>query len=141
MTGRHPFSKLRGQLSAEVEAEAEVEAGWSRDQIDTMSSLIVHIAELMSEHGDALDQARPVQHWAYFATEAGRAQFIAFIAQSFADIEAYINPLSLNKEYAVSFWHTGVPDSESLTEIIETLALAAQPCGGEYDGWETQILS
>lgn len=99
------------------------------------------VAELLAEYGDPLDEARPVQHWAYFPTEASRAQFIAFVAQRFADIDAYINPLSQGKEYAVSFWHTGVPDSASMTQMYETLSLAAQSCGGDYDGWETQVLS
>lgn len=99
------------------------------------------VAELLNEHGDALDQARPVQHWAYFPTEASRAQFLSFIEQRFANIDAYTNPLSEGKEYAVSFWHTGVPDSDSMTEITDALSLAAESCGGEYDGWETQVLS
>jgi hypothetical protein len=99
------------------------------------------VAELLGEHGDPLEQARPVQHWAYFPTETGRARFIAFIEQGFANIDAHVNPVSRGKEYAVTFWHTGMPDSDSMTEITQTLSLAAESCGGEYDGWETQVLS
>jgi hypothetical protein len=99
------------------------------------------VVDLLSEKGDALEQARPVQHWAYFPTEAGRARFITFIEQKFANIDTHVNPVSRGKEYAVTFWHTGVPDSDSMTAITETLALAAESCGGEYDGWETQVLS
>ena len=98
------------------------------------------LAELLTESGDALEQARPVQHWAYFPTEAGRAQFISLLERRFADINAHRNPLSKGKEFAVTFWHTGVPDSDSMTEITESLSLAAESCGGEYDGWETQVL-
>src|SRR5690242_10334846 len=89
------------------------------------------LAELLSEHGDAMEQARPVQHWAYFPTEAGRTQFIAFIERRFADINAHRNPMSKGKELAVTFWHTGTPDSDSMTEITESLSLAAESRGGE----------
>ena len=103
-------------------------------------SINERVAELLSEHGDAMDQARPVQHWAYFPTEESRAQFVAFIGQRFSNIGAHISPMSRGKEYAVTFWHTGTPDAESMTEITSALSLAAESCGGEYDGWETQIL-
>ena len=52
-----------------------------------------------------------------------------------------MNPMSRAKEHAVTFWHTGVPDSDSMTEITGMLSLAAESCGGVYDGWETQVLS
>ncbi|WP_119303086.1 hypothetical protein [Dongia deserti] len=37
--------------------------------------------------------------------------------------------------------HTGLPDADSVTEITEMLSLTAESCGGEYDGWKTQVLS
>jgi regulator of ribonuclease activity B len=75
-----------------------------------------------------------------FPDEAGRAEFIAFIERRFADIHAYRNTFPRGKEFAVTFWHTGVPDSDTMTETTSSLSLAAESCGGEYDGWETQVL-
>ena len=137
MAKRYSFARLRSLLSPEARAKAErlhrdLEPDLSRNE---------RLAELLSEHGDTLDQARPVQHWAYFPTEESRAQFIAFIGQRFSNIAAHINPMSRGKEYAVTFWHTGTPDADAMTEVTNALSLAAESCGGVYDGWETQVLS
>jgi DNA-binding phage protein len=120
---------VRRKLGVELQARTEFDL--SRNK---------RVAELLSEHDGRLDQARPVQHWAYFPTDESRAQFSAFIAQRFSNIDAHVSPVSRGKEYAVTFWHTGTPDAESMTEITSALSLAADSCGGEYDGWETQIL-
>ena len=95
---------------------------------------------MLIESGDALVEARPIQHWAYFSTEESRAQFIALIEQRFSGIDAQMNPMSEGKDHAVTFWHNGVPDPDSMTEITGRLSLAAESCGGEYDGWETQVI-
>ena len=98
------------------------------------------VADALIESGDGLADDRPIQHWAYFPTEESRAHFIALIAQRFSGIDAHRNPMSEGKEHAVTFWHTGVPDSDSMTEITSMLSLAAESCGGEYDGWETAVV-
>ena len=98
------------------------------------------VIEILIENGDALDQARPIEHWACFPTDAGRAQFIAYIEPRYANIVCSNNPEFAGKEYCVTFSHTGVPDVEAITEITTALSLAAHSCGGEYDGWETQVI-
>jgi hypothetical protein len=137
MAKRHRFAKLRSQLSPEAREKAEQ----LHRELASDLSRNERLAELLTEHGDPLDRARPVQHWAYFPTDESRAQFIAFIARRFSNIHAHVSPVSRGKEYAVTFWHTGTPDADSMTEITSALSLAAESCGGEYDGWETQIRS
>jgi hypothetical protein len=51
-----------------------------------------------------------------------------------------MNPMSQGREHAVSFRHTRVPESGSMTEITGMLSLAADSCGGVYNGWETQLI-
>lgn len=92
------------------------------------------------EDGDTLANARPIQHWANISAEKGRAEFIALIEQQFSGIDPHTNPESVGKEHAVSFWHTGTPDSDSMTEITSMLSLAADSRGGEFDGWETRVI-
>ena len=98
------------------------------------------VVDALVEHGDTLPAARPIQHWAHFPTKESRAQFIAFIERRFSGIDSHMNPMSRGKEHAVTFWHTGVPDSDSMTETTGMLSLAAESCGGTYDGWETQVI-
>jgi hypothetical protein len=109
--------------------------------MDLARSKNERVAEALIEQGDLVAEARPVQHWAYFPTEESRAQFIAFIERQFSNIDSHMNPMSQGREHAVTFWHTGLPDSDSMTEISGMLSLSAESCGGEYDGWEMQVLS
>ena len=100
------------------------------------------VAELLQEHGDGLDVPREVQHWAYFASPEGRDRFIALLGIRFERIEPFESTYkgsSLDR-HAVTFWHVGLPDEESMTAITEMLSRFAQECGGKYDGWETQVL-
>lgn len=127
-------------LSPLARSRVDREADRLRCEMDFERSKNERGADALIEHGDALAEARPAQHWAYFPTEEGRSRFIAFIERRFSRIEPHMNPMSHGKEHAVTFWHTGVPDSESMTEITGMLSLAAETCGGAYDGWETQIL-
>lgn len=128
-------------ISPPARTRVDREADRLRREMDIGRSKNERVAETLIEHGDTLAEARPVQHWAYFPTEESRAQFIAFIERRFSGIDSHMNPLSRGREHAVTFWHTGVPDSESMTEITRMLSLAADSCGGAYDGWETQVLS
>jgi hypothetical protein len=98
------------------------------------------VAAALMEDGDTLANARPIQHWAYFSTDESRAEFIALLEQQFSGIDPHTNPMSVGKEYAVTFWHTGTPDSDSMTKVTSILSRAAESCGGEYDGWETQVV-
>jgi hypothetical protein len=141
MAGRHPFARLRAMLSPLAGTRVDREAEQLRHEMDFGRSNNERVADALIEHGDTLAEARPVQHWAYFPTEEGRAQFIAFIERQFSNIDSHTNPMSQGKEHAVTFWHTGTPDSDLMTEITRMLSLAADSCGGEYDGWETQVLS
>jgi hypothetical protein len=139
VAGRHPFANLRAMLSPRAKARIDREADQLRRARDFERSKNERIADALIEHGDALAEARPVQHWAYFPTEEARAQFIAIIERRFSSINSHMNPMSRGKEHAVTFWHTGVPDSGSMTEITGMLSLAAKSCGA-YDGWETQVI-
>jgi hypothetical protein len=141
MAGRHPFARLRAMLSPPARTGVDREADRLRREIDFARSKNERVADALIEHGDSLAEARPVQHWAYFPTDKSRAQFIAFIERRFTGIETHMNSMSRGREHAVTFWHTGVPDSDSMTEVTGMLSLAAESCGGAYDGWETQVLS
>lgn len=136
-----PFARLHAMLSLPARARADREADRLRRQMEIEQSKNERVADTLIERGDAFAEARPVQHWAYFPTEETRAQFIAFIDHQFSGIDSHMNPMSPGKEHAVTFWHTGVPDSDSMTDITGMLSLAAESCGGAYDGWETQVLS
>lgn len=128
------------EMSCSHQPQGPRDADQRRRVLELERSNNERVADVLIESGDALVEARPIQHWAYFSTEESRAQFIALIEQRFSGIDAQMNPMSEGKDHAVTFWHNGVPDPDSMTEITGRLSLAAESCGGEYDGWETQVI-
>lgn len=98
------------------------------------------IEGLLRREGDSLDQPRRVQHWAYFPTDSGRAQFIAMLGARFEDINTQESPVASAGMHGVTFWHVGLPDEASMTAITDPLRRLATDCGGDYDGWETQVV-
>jgi len=99
------------------------------------------VAELLQEKGDSLEVPREVQHWAYFPTAESRAKFVSLLGIRFESIESYECPAPSSNMQAVTFVHVGLPDEESMTQITDMLNRFALDCGGEYDGWETQVLT
>jgi len=61
------------------------------------------IEGLLRREGDSLDQPRRVQHWAYFPTDSGRAQFIAMLGARFEDISTQESPVASVGMHGVTF--------------------------------------
>jgi hypothetical protein len=131
MSGRNPFAKLWASLSRTAKATDE-DAPYSGNS---------RVAELLQEQGDSLDEPRRIQHWAYFPTAEARAKFIVRLGVRFEDIDAHQSPLPSPNMFAVEFWHVGLPDEESMNAVTDMLKHFAVECGGEYDGWETQVVA
>ena len=99
------------------------------------------VAATLQEQGDALDVPRPVRHWAYFKTPADRDRFIASLGMRFESVETHENPESPAAPCEVTVFHVGLPDAESMTAVTTMLERLATASGGEYDGWETQVVA
>lgn len=97
------------------------------------------IVDVLVDEGDPLDRPRPVDHWAYFPTAAQRDAFAAAAeAQGFA-----WRPTQVDAEAAPGA-HLTRDDPVHLAHIhgvSSTLVRLAEAHGGEYDGWETPIVS
>ena len=76
------------------------------------------IADILHDHGDDLSRVREIDHWAYFPSDEARAAFIANC-----------------KALGMTIARNMAPD-----DLTTRLIAFAQEVGGEYDGWETQIL-
>ena len=59
--------------SLPARARADREADRLRRQLDIERSKNERVVDALIEHGDALAEARPIQHWAYFSTQESRA--------------------------------------------------------------------
>jgi hypothetical protein len=97
------------------------------------------VLALLMEHGDDLSRVREVEHFAYFPTPDARAAFIdASIAAGFK-LRRTSEPSEVTPLYGIILFHLDAPDEDALEKIIGMLSDLAQLCGGEYDGWETQV--
>lgn len=105
------------------------------------------VFEVLRENGDALEAARTVVHFAYFPDRAGADGFARWAATeglSTAGIEESAEASAdEDDERRVSVVLTGVatPRPGAFTELTNALRRAAEAHGGEYDGWETEVVA
>ncbi|MGC9954098.1 MAG: ribonuclease E inhibitor RraB [Rhizomicrobium sp.] len=108
-----------------------------KDQI----ALNAHVLDALREHGDALAGVREIDHFAYFGTPQSRALFIDKCLIIGFKLRNTTEPYRPGAGFGAILSHSDVPDEEILGKVTSLLVDLAQECGGEYDGWETQVVS
>ncbi|MDZ4868031.1 MAG: DUF695 domain-containing protein [Alphaproteobacteria bacterium] len=98
------------------------------------------VYDALRKEGDALDEAREVDHWAYFPTADARNEFVKRLPSGYA-LRGTTNPnhTPAHTDYGARVFHTSVPGDELDAATIELFDLAKET-GGEYDGWECPIV-
>jgi hypothetical protein len=109
----------------------------------------------LEEHGDALTEAREIDHWAYFPTEAARDAYlgaaaalgyVASLEESGDDGEDQGDDTESTEgsdpaeRYCARLRRVDVPGFGNIDEVILPLYRLAREHGGRYDGWETFIV-
>jgi len=100
-----------------------------------------HVIEVLRDSGDALTAARRVDHWAWFGDDEARRRFIARLEADGYHIDSYIDPDADNDGFGVQFYHTMTPTEPDMYAVTLALAAAAAELTGEYDGWETAVIT
>ena len=95
----------------------------------------------LQAQGDRLETPRPIEHWAYFRKSKPRQAFIDQATALGYRIDELIDPEEKGEPYAVRLCCDGIPSLRGIDEITLPLFRAARECGGQYDGWETQLVS
>ncbi|HKW65016.1 MAG TPA: DUF695 domain-containing protein [Candidatus Acidoferrum sp.] len=99
------------------------------------------VLDVLEEKGDSLKAPRDVWHWIYFHTKGDRERFrdevltLEYRVQSFSDKSSGNFPFGI---CIVRF--QSVDPAEIDDAIIELFRMAKKHCG-DYDGWETQVIS
>jgi hypothetical protein len=95
--------------------------------------------EVLEKNGDQLTKARPVSHWAYFATPVDRNAFLVEVTRrgfTIADDSTNTGEPS-PRPYGIKVEKVGSIDKiDDVTIELFRLALLHD---GEYDGWETSV--
>ncbi|GHT35721.1 hypothetical protein FACS189427_05670 [Planctomycetales bacterium] len=103
----------------------------------------LYVVESLTDSGDKLTEARPVDHWIYFRTSQDRQQFIERVQKEGFEIKDrnddadYANH---NAQFGVNISRVDKVDPDNLFEYISMLWDTAYECCGIYDGWETCIV-
>lgn len=100
-----------------------------------------NLCNALAEHGDALTAVRPIYHWAYFDTNDAAQAFASHIANLGYQVLYVIAPDTETTQYCVKLSAMGVPSYENIDTITFPVFTVANECGGNYDGWETEIIA
>jgi uncharacterized protein (TIGR01619 family) len=98
------------------------------------------LLDVLEEKGDVLSVEREVQHWMYFHSEASRASFRKVVVEAGFSIVSE-SRAKADRPFGISIVRTQ-PVEQALIDatVIELLRLTQQ-FQGEYDGWETPVIT
>jgi hypothetical protein len=99
------------------------------------------VCDALEAHGDAMTVARDVDHWAYFPDTAARARFLRELeGLGFTVRHLWDDGADEARCCGVQFYRVDIPSFTDIDEVTLPLYQAASDAGGEYDGWETQVI-
>jgi len=104
------------------------------------AALNAHVLDALREHGDALTEIREIDHFAYFPTAQSCTRYIDKCLSAGSKLRT-TGPAATGVSFLAQIFHNDVPDEEILGKVTSLLVDLAQECGGEYDGWEAQVVS
>ena len=98
------------------------------------------LLDVLAKRGDIHTVAREVQHWLYFRSRLSRASFrdMAFaagykiVSEKKSEAEA---------PFVISIARTQPIDQQSIDATVIELMEMSHPFDGEYDGWETPVIT
>ena len=103
----------------------------------------MEVLRALNEGGDDSSAKRQVDHWAFFKTKTSAEQFAEWCEQSKyrnVVVEKSKQGLSGPVEWAVHFSHDGTMMLNDITGHTISIDRKVREVGGEYDGWETQVI-
>ncbi|MBX9804184.1 MAG: DUF695 domain-containing protein [Alphaproteobacteria bacterium] len=102
------------------------------------------------EHGDELIAPRRIDHWIYFNDQAHLYNFSLWAESNGFEIEpiraenekeAEDEVEVLPHKFTLQIFHTAIPQSGFIDQTTITLFRKAKEYEGDYDGWETLVVS
>ncbi|ELP35333.1 DUF695 domain-containing protein [Rhodopirellula baltica] len=100
-----------------------------------------HVIESLQESNDQLDILRNVSHWAYFTDASARKKFVSESHAIGFALHHEIDPDAKSNKWGAVVTREHAVDYSSLAEVTLALYDIATELGGDYDGWETPVIS
>lgn len=130
----------------EFEAATREERDWETyfdvlypDEEDLQRIQNRRVCDVLEENGDELISAREIEHWAYFPDATARARFIATVEALGFEIQQLWDEQEASR-CGIRFSRIDLPSFTGIDEVTLPLYQAALAAGGDYDGWETQVI-
>ena len=101
-----------------------------------------HVLEQLRERGDDGSRARPLRHHLYFPDWKSRIAFSQWAAPRgyrCEDLPPRPEPVA-DKPFGLVLHHVAALPLEGINAIVSELFAQAETGGGEYDGWETEVV-
>lgn len=96
-----------------------------------------NVVNVLLDRGDKPQIPRPIEHWAHFPDERGAAAFAAWLQARDFTITAS-EPVEPAR-HLVRFMRVDQPSG--IDDVVLPLHARAEELGGEYDGWECQLIA
>ncbi|MGH6871086.1 MAG: ribonuclease E inhibitor RraB [Rhizomicrobium sp.] len=100
-----------------------------------------YVLALLDANGDTRTQIREIDFFAYFPTPSRRAQYIDKALVAGLKLRNTSEPYKPGAGYGAVLFCNDAPEEEAMKKICKLLTGLAEECGGEFDGWETQIVN
>jgi len=99
------------------------------------------VCESLQRQGDPLTQAREIDHWAYFPNRDARARFVKAATALGHMLRQEHDPQDDDDQFGAQVYRTDIPSLDGIDAVTWPLFNAAKEAGGEYDGWETVVMT
>lgn len=136
-----PFGSYPHEIGQREEPEWETYFGLlypSSREMQLISNQ--QVLSALADHDDDHEAPRPVDHYAYFPTEAACDRFATRAgAEGFA-LEEKRPPEEPGAEWCARLTRVDPVDYFSIGDATLHLFDLAEECGGNYDGWETVVV-
>lgn len=146
--GRRVAASLCSFPSYTYDADTNEDQGWSTylsylypSDRDRRGIENRRVCEALERHGDKLVEGREIDHWIHFSNAASRDAFIdGAIKLGFA-VRVSSEPDEDSDRYTAQVWRTDVPSFGKIDSVTDPLFNLAAKYGGDYDGWESVVVS
>ncbi len=99
------------------------------------------VVRQLEEHGDQLDEPREVQHWIYFEQVESRTTFLSRLARTGFEVADEHDEGPDDRPYVLNLIKTHAVNIESVNDEVMRLYDLTVQCDGDYDGWETAVVT
>ena len=98
------------------------------------------VLDSLEQEGDKLEKPRDVVHWVYFKAAADRENYKNAILNLAYSIEEE-SQVKENQKYCLRFKRCQMVSSTEIDDAVIELFQLAKKHRGEYDGWETEVIT